>query len=498
MKFNNFLWETYRTSKEGSEYIDFFVNLGKKLASSNEILQLKEVINSIELVHSSNGEINILVKKVIEIKKLIDESERFCIKNKTDASEFLESCWDDNNDVWIQELFDINNIAAFSIALYLHNPDYFFPYLFIRQFHDLINIFNDFGIYLPKVPSKKDIKERKKYYWELCKSMINFRIIYDIDSKEVPAFLYGFAVNVVKRYKIDNVPIKPKKAFFVGGGINNNGDFEYLDKADNNTVYNWQGNPDTQPGDIIVMYCLSPRSYIHSVWRAVTPGSIDPFFYFYQNVFIGKPVHVKNILWNEIKNDDLLSEMPLVKGNMQGINGRLIEKKYYDKILALLKLKQQNTANLPKLENTEIKNFNLKNEKDVELKLLEPLLVRLGYLDSDWQRQVKVKIGRTERIIPDYVLLPDLKKGDEKGYWILEAKYTISNHKQLAEDANQAKSYALRLQSKGFSLVSKEGVWISKENMNIDKLKYFTWKQLQDNDYFNELFDMIGKKKKHY
>lgn len=63
---------------------------------------------------------------------------------------------------------------------------------------------------------------------------------------------------------------QPKKAFFVGDGINNNGDFEYLDKANDNTVYNWQGNPDTQPGDIIVMYCLSPRSYIHSIWRAVT------------------------------------------------------------------------------------------------------------------------------------------------------------------------------------------------------------------------------------
>jgi hypothetical protein len=504
MKFNNFIWETFKSSEKGIKIIDAFVNLENNLITPNNRLYLKEIINSIELVHSTMDEIDLYIDNVFKIKKLLDESKQgddFKIQSEKDACEFLECCWDENNDIWIQELFDINNIAAFSTALYLYNSDYYFPYLFIRQFYEIKNIFDEFGIFLPQVPPKKNQMERRKYYWELCKSIINFRKINGIGSKEVPAFLYGFAINVIIRYKLDNLSLKPKKAFFIGGGkkangVDVSGDFDDLDEANETTIYNWQGNPDSQPGDIIVMYCLSPRSYIHSIWRAVTPGSVDPFFYFYQNVFIGNPIHVKHISWNEIKNDDLLAEMPLVKGNMQGINGRLIEKIYYDRILELLKQKQQDTSNIPKLENTEIEIVNLNNESDVELKLLEPLLLRLGYSKNDWQRQVKVKIGRTERIIPDYVIFPDLIKGNEKGHWIWEAKYSIPNHKQLKEDANQAKSYALRFQSQGFSLVAKEGLWISDKDMSIDQLKYFTWKQLESNDYFNELFDVVGKKKK--
>jgi hypothetical protein len=233
-----------------------------------------------------------------------------------------------------------------------------------------------------------------------------------------------------------------------------------LDKANDNTVYNWQGNPDTQPGDIIVMYCLSPRSYIHSIWRAVTPGSIDPFFYFYRNVYIGHPIFVEHISLNEIKNDELLSQMPLVKKNMQGINGRIIEKKYYDRLLVILESKGQNIDLLPKLDNIEIPSIEIKNERDVEIYLLDPLLEKLDYNQQDWKHQLKVRMGRREKIIPDYVIFPNEEKGNESGFWVFEAKHSIESHKQLKIDFEQAKSYALRLQGKGLCLVSISKAWV--------------------------------------
>jgi len=360
----------------------------------------------------------------------------------------------------------------------------------------LENIFNEFGLFLPKIPSKNDHESRFFYYIELCKSIYDFKQKNNFTSIEVVAFIYGFAINVIPKYEITDSLPEPQKAYFVGGGINNNGDFYYLDNSDDKTIYNWQGNPDTQPGDIIVMYCLSPRSYIHSIWRAITPGTIDPFFHFYRSVYIGKPIKITQIDIQEIKNDEILSQLPLVKGNMQGINGRQIENKYYNRILEILKSKNFEIDKLPILKDIELPELKLENEHEVEINLLEPLLLRLGFSNNDWQRQVKVKIGRTERIIPDYVIFPDLIKGNEKGYWIWEAKYSIPNHKQLKDDANQAKSYALRFQSKGFCLVSKEGLWVSDKYLSIDNLKYFTWKQLESNDYFNELFDILGKKKK--
>ena len=61
---------------------------------------------------------------------------------------------------------------------------------------------------------------------------------------------------------------------------------------------------------------------------------------------------------------------------MQGINGRVITKPYYDRLLALLREKGVDTSALPQLEEVEIEDVDLHNERDVELRLLEPLLVR--------------------------------------------------------------------------------------------------------------------------
>jgi len=318
---------------------------------------------------------------------------------------------------------------------------------------------------------------------------------------ELPAFLYGFAVEIVKKYDIDETLPEPRKAYFVGGGksdktVDVSGDFDYLDMADNSAIASWNGNPETQPGDIIVMYCLSPRSYIHSIWRAVTPGSRDPFFHFYNTVYIGKPMRVKPISLDEMKKDEILSEMPLVKGNMQGINGRTIEKRFYDRILELLQQKGCAIENLPQLSDDFIQDTELLNEKNVEKYLLEPLLQKLAFKDTDWKRQLKLRMGRGDRVYPDYVIFPKEERNNESGYWIWEAKYTISNNKQLKEDFGQAKSYALRLNCKGFGLVSKEGVWLSDSAFVYENLKFWSWRQIGESDNLNAVFDLAGNKRK--
>ncbi|NLY42070.1 MAG: hypothetical protein GX055_10685, partial [Desulfovibrionales bacterium] len=70
------------------------------------------------------------------------------------------------------------------------------------------------------------------------------------------------------------------------------------------------------------------------------------------------------------------------------------------------------------------------------------------------------------------------------------------SHKQLQEDFGQAKSYALRLQSSGLGLVSKEGVWLSTPDYDIKKIKFWSWKQLEEHENVNEIFGIAGKKDK--
>lgn len=77
---------------------------------------------------------------------------------------------------------------------------------------------------------------------------------------------------------------------------------------------------------------------------------------------------------------------------------------------------------------------------------------------------------------------------------LLEAKYTVSSHEQLQEDFGQAKSYALRLRSKGLGLISKEGVWLSTPDYNIEKIRFWSWKQIADHKGISEIFDIAGNK----
>ena len=98
-------------------------------------------------------------------------------------------------------------------------------------------------------------------------------------------------------------------------------------------------------------------------------------------------------------------------------------------------------------------------ERDVEVNLLEPLLIKLGFRRQDWVRQLPVQIGRGEKTFPDYAILVNNAGECPIPKYVWEAKSSIPNEQQLHKDFRQARSYALLLQSKALCLVSKEGVW---------------------------------------
>jgi hypothetical protein len=495
MIFNDFLWNNFKESQYGQQIIQFFKNYKQNVFHKQNVDLYNKIIDSINYDTREDVDIESYFESIKSfcseiIESLSAESEIITIN---DAENLYNSIIDENNDIQ----FYVDDIPFLSECLYILYPDFFFPYYFRKYYYHLVSIFNDFGIYLPPAPQKNDMVKRLFHYFELCKSTYEFRKKYKIEGYELPAFMYGFATGVIQKYKITDILPEPRNAYFVGGGKNNNGDFEYLDKVNEKTITYWNGNRDTQPGDIVVMYCLTPRSCIHSIWRAVTPGSFDPFFTYYGTIYIGKPILVKQIAIDEIKKDKILSEMPLVKGNMQGINGRTILKKYYDRILEILAEKGENVSLLPKLNDNLIQKNELKDEKDVEKYLLEPLLNRLGYLKHHWKRQLKLRMGRGDRVFPDYVIFPNEERNNESGYWVWEAKYSIINSKQLKEDFGQARSYALRLNCKGLCLISQEGIWLSLPNFSFEKIKFWSWKQINEHDHFNEIFDIAGNKKRN-
>ena len=126
---------------------------------------------------------------------------------------------------------------------------------------------------------------------------------------------------------------KPSKACFLGA---NKGDFEFLDNATDESVNCWgAGNLSLKKGDIALLYCLAPRSNLHSIWRVLDDSFINPFSFYYYAVRVGFPVKSSTITLNELKKDSVLGTTSVVKSNMQGMNGKPFSSKAYQKILKM-------------------------------------------------------------------------------------------------------------------------------------------------------------------
>ena len=512
MLMNAFYWQNFLESRKGREWVNFFAHLGEHYEKRSRRLrgfigdwtsggfvpdrpdlkgQIDEVPATIRTIKSARR------RGLLSTARLKDWEDAEAFYN--DELSELEKLrpMGDNDDYFEFNHYDVPRL---SVALYCLYPKMFFPYYFYPRFYLLRRIFRDFGIFLPPVPSKNDFEGRMLYYAELCGSLRTYWTGLGFEPEHIPAFLYGFAPGALGllEQETEELP-KPRRAWFVGGGIGDNGDTEYLDQVDGDSRTIWQGNADTEPGDIIVMYCLAPRSEIHSIWRAERHGAVEPFRRYYNTIWMCRPQRLKPVSFTELMADPVMSKFPLVRSHMQGINGRQIPKEYYDRLLGLLRKKGNNTRELPQLEDRVVPAIPLRTERDVERRMLEPLLGELGFTPRDWERQVKLRVGRKERVIPDYVLFPARDPESPKtvrGAWVWEAKLSVKSNRQLAIDFEQAASYARLVGAKGVGLISREGVWISLkgDDYSIIKARHWPSNQLGQIDRMNELRELAGKR----
>ncbi len=508
MQFNSYIWSLYKNSKAGKNSINNYnpENLDIFLSEypDYELLDLifflcgDEQYGKLDKKYPGDKEKYqyILNNLKTELKDISEAAEFFneFISKGIDITGKYNPKEDDGIDFFENVR---NSIEYFSVLFYMRYPEYFIPYYYFSEFNKLATIFTIFNIPLPPLPPKKDVTARVSYYFELCKSLYDFRVQYELTPQELCAFLYDFAPNFLEENESE-LP-QPSKVWFCGGGKNNDVDFENLDNSNNNSVHYWQGNIDTRRGDIIVMYCLTPRSYIHSIWRAKTDGFIDPFFLHYKMIYICKPIKTVQISQKELEKNIIFSENSLIRKNMQGINGFGIKYHEYEELLKMMEAKGQDISVLPRIENTiELEGITLENERDIENELVEYLLQKLEYKkDKDYIRQFPIRMGRNYNYYPDYAILTETKKGDERAILILEAKYSISTSKELEDAFMQARTYAVRLQSKCFALAAKQGIWIfpkHRERYALDKFVFFNWIDIYEADNFNRLYNLIGKK----
>lgn len=383
----------------------------------------------------------------------------------------------------------IHAMVYYTTFLSICFPEFFVPYCFQYNYNILEKIAHEFDILLPPVPVKKDYLGRIKYYLDICKALYEFREANGLSPYELCAFLYDFAPKYIggtESYIISDLP-DPKGIFFIGGDK----DDEFL--SDNvDIITPWQCNPDVKAGDLVVMYLRTPISSIDSIWRSVSVGFNDPFFFYYRCTYIAKPEKVKRIPLKKLQTDKVFKRLPIVRKNMQGINGVELMPSVYNHILDVSK------SELSRLDfGFEERGDDFQREKDVEDKLIKPLLKQLGYTEDEYLQQLYIRVGNHNfALIPDFVIHPVVSFGHQSADFLIEAKLTIPSNKELEVVKGQARGYAKLLSAKFSVLISKEGIWITEDNddYSTDVLKY-TWEEMKSSDVFSQVFKLLGNSK---
>lgn len=444
------LWNFYKSTPQGQELVSLFNpetdNITKK---AEDIFKFAQRINSPINEAASLDLLQDLFLEDSYIHALPDELTR-------ESFEWLISGACDETDPKFFDNKYYRNMASFlhldSIALYLYH-DFFKPILYPQRFDLFQKYCNAVGIELPEIPRTNSYKEYMLFYYDICESIKGFQIEYQLTDAEVCALIYGCAELLVNDgSKASELP-RPINVWLTGASKE---DFNILENGESNN-HIWACNERTRRGDIVVIYCKSPYSYIHSIWRASSEGIFNPFDYYHCRTIVSDGVKIPKITYDDLKSHQYLSTIPIVRKNLQGINGVELSSKDYTELLNLIESKGGDISILPKLfENSTEVYHDLKLEQDVEEKLLIPLLDKLGYKHDDWKRQLYQKAGRGMKAIPDFVFFPKGEKGYQNAPFLIEAKLDMSSVIELKKAFGQALSYSRMMQCKIMGICDKE------------------------------------------
>lgn len=502
---NKYVWDLYVKSG-GREIISFFkenILDGISETYPEEIYRLqKEYCVTKSILNGTKEQLELLRPVIRELNSTEDNEPIEDLSDTEelgDIEEFIESALSETYESWLEELKTekaifsgfTSQIAYYSTFLAWLYPGVFIPYYFFSNYNVLTKIADAFEIELPEIPKKAAYEDRVWHYADLCKSFYRFRKANGLSVYELCAFLYDFAPNYIggcDSYIINDLPC-PKAAYFVGGGGDN---LDAVAEDNPDEIEFWQCNPETRAGDMIVMYLRTPISSISSIWRSMSVGFIDPFFYYYRCTYIGRPEKLPRISIHDIKKDPILGKMPIVSKNMQGINGVELKPSEYNYIV------EQADVNVPTLEyEAPDHSMPFANEKEVEEKLIKPLLKELGYSENDYVQQMYIEIGNhNHALIPDFVLNPTSMGGHYSGYAVLEAKRSIKNAKQLEETKTQVRSYAKLLSAKYAVIASSEKIWVTSSVDDYTENAFeATWNSLHDADTMYSLKKRIGSER---
>lgn len=351
--------------------------------------------------------------------------------------------------------------------LFYYSNDWYMPILLRRRFDIVQKNCDALGIVLPDMPRPQDHKAFFAFYFDVCQIWKEFQNENGLTDAELCACIYDFATMLYEPKEKSELP-KPTNVWLTGA---DKGDFTFLDSlgkdGDGNEEHIWACNERTRRGDIIIIYCTTPRSHIHSIWRSEGGGFFNPFDYYHCRSKVCNGILTPPITFNDLRSDAYMSKVPIVKRRLQGINGIELTARDYSELMRMIGERGGDTSQYPQLfDGSDVDFGEIAVEKDVEEKILIPMLRKLGYTETDWTRQLTLKAGRKEKAIPDFVFFPHGEKHFESAPLVIEAKLDMAPVQEQMKAFKQGLSYARMLRSGIMGICDKERLVLYKVDKN--------------------------------
>ncbi len=346
------------------------------------------------------------------------------------------------------------SIHLISCALY-HISEHFKPLLLPNDFPRIQRSCDILGIELPPIPHTDNYGNYLYYYYDICTAFKKFQQANNLTDAEFCACLYDFAPNFLNDEQPQETDLPSPTNIWLTGASKY--DVEEIERGGLKESV-WACNERTRKGDIIIIYAVSPNSFLYAIGRAKTDGYFNPFNYYHCCAVFTGGMHLPHIPFKELKQHPYISQIPIFKKNLQGINGVELSPRDYAEIVALIR-GHGCTDPLPEL--LHIANCDMPevhNEKDVEESILIPFLTQVGYTSDDYTRQLVQQFGRNEKGIPDFVFFPhELMRHNHNAPFLIEAKYDMRQSAIERDKAfRQAFSYADKLRCSLFAVCDKE------------------------------------------
>lgn len=510
---NKNIWNLYKESERGKEVIASFVFDREKDSLEKKVKEISkkysEYLGGVNAERYFSHNCALVINSVFADKLFITADEN-AFEYFTRLIDNLEICRVEQNangelirkanerPLILRKNYKVfcSILSEISLILYLYGDLFFIPILFREQFDVFMKILDVLDIPMPELPAKSDKRGRLLLYNELNKNITKFAEENNLSSEETCACIYDFAFMLFEEYPRQIEIPEPTNIWLTGGSKD---DYKtFLQNPTEAATSVWTCNENTKRGDIIIMYVVSPYSCIQSIWRADIDGVYTPFNYYNSRTRATNGIVIPHITLNELKSDTYFSMLPIIRKNFQGVNGVRFSATDYIELQRLLKVKGFDTSVLPQLYKPDLTfEGKLKNEKDVEEKLLIPLLAKLRFSETDWTRQLSQKAGRKEKAIPDFVFLPKGEIHFQNAPMVIEAKFDMSSNIERTKSYNQALSYARIMKSNVFGICDKERLIIYKENKGyFDRFKPTFekhWQNINDAETFRQLKLLIGK-----